>query len=190
MKKFSFKDRKSRIILLSVPMFLLPLALLAFSIMSGLQGNEPLPEPQLNSTIPKADGKANLLAHSKWKTYENQSGAKDWVHQVALFPEDTVPVLSTPGNQVESMLFPVGTADNHDKLIEEQLQKLEYLQKQLEGPQQKVQDKKAVQSPDISLHRENPAEIQKLEQLMQKMEEKRALPDPELLQLENLLDKA
>ncbi len=191
MKKINFKDRKTRIILLSAPMFLLPLALLAFSIMSGMESNEPLPEPQLNSSIPKADEKGNPINLSKWKTYESQSAAKDWVEAVAFFtPEDTVPELPRTGVEVESILFPLGSEAHHEKLIEQQLLKLEKLQQQLEKPDQEA----AVgiitgSSLNVPTRREAPEEIQKLEQLMHKMEEKRGLPDPELLQLENLLDK-
>lgn len=190
MKKFSLKDRKTRIILLSAPMFLLPLALLAFSIVSGLHSNEPLPEPQLNSSIPKADEKGNLIALSKWKTYENQSAAKNWVNPAVLFTsEDTVPEIQQPKAEIESMLFPLETEVMHEKLIEEQLQKLEGLQQNLERSKEVKRDRNPEQKTEAYSQREAPEEIAKLEQLMQKMEEKKALPDPELLQLENLLDK-
>lgn len=192
MKKVNFKERKTRIVLLSAPMFLLPLALLAFSIYAGMEKQQTEPEQQLNSSLPQINEKRFEAEFSKTKTYENEKLEKDWFRAVTFFEEDTVPVKEA-SQELGIELERKGLHQDAEKLIEEQLSKLQELQQSINQPEPselKLSEKpKTLEATDLKASSHKNPEIGKLEEMIDRMEAQKGMPDPELLQLENLLDK-
>ncbi|MDX5479646.1 MAG: hypothetical protein LPJ98_14460, partial [Cyclobacteriaceae bacterium] len=178
--------------LASAPMFLVPLALLAFSIYTGMGFNKSseivqqgliteLPDPLVQkSSVPQ-----------KWESYEMETSK--------IF-EDIVPLGIVPEDKeqdlvLEEFQMPVGqqsfqkAALGQEKLLESRLAALTALESSLHGdPLAKTPDREK-ELPVLDQRRGEQQELDKLEQLMGKLAERQFSPDPELQQLEVLLDK-
>lgn len=183
-------SRKTRILLASAPMFLVPLALLAFSIYAGMGHTEVgnSIEQGLNTELPKPlQQKASLP--QKWESY-----------QVEILPDFSDPILETVeehqlGQDIEGavLVLPDGqsayqmASAEQEKLLESRLAALSALEASFA---QKPEEQSVVMEiPAMELRKDDRQELDKLEQLMGKLAQRQFAPDPELQQLEVLLDK-
>jgi conjugative transposon TraM protein len=187
MKKINFKDRKFRIALMSAPMFLLPLALLAFTLISGMESSETYSENQLNASIPQVQVPPVADQAGKLKAYENKHILKDRAVQEDYFSGTDTVVKKPIAPQIRSDKVP-GPSQEH--LIDQQLKQLEALEKSLMHPEPVTSNISGSEKerPKISGRQKDP-EMARLEALMERMEQKKSEPDPEMMQLENILDK-
>lgn len=183
-------SRKTRILLASAPMFLVPLALLAFSIYAGMGHTEVgnSIEQGLNTELPKPlQQKASLP--QKWESY-----------QVELLPDFSDPILETVeehqhGQDIEDAVFvlPDGqksyqmASAEQEKLLESRLAALSALEASF--AQKPNERPEVIEIPAMEHRRDDRQELDKLEQLMGKLAQRQFAPDPELQQLEVLLDK-
>ncbi|MCH7415272.1 conjugative transposon protein TraM [Belliella sp. R4-6] len=186
--------------LLFMPVVVIPLLLLGMTFFKGQQLEAEQEYLGINSNLP--DVMLDQTALNKWKTYELEQLKERKEREAKRLDPYTKAITSEENLPVTLML----DGENELKAQEEQLQEklqniMELTQRQPSvalPPENDRQIIQAVQNPDPYLRSEQSyglerasvnEEIDRLEYLMQRMQERHGQPDPELMQLEGLMDK-
>lgn len=185
-------SRKTKILLASAPMFLVPLALLAFSIYTGM-GFYKSSETMQQGLITELPGPLvqKSAVPQKWESYQMEAPKIfEEIVPLGIVPEDreqdfVLEEFQMPSGQHTSQK----AALDQEKLLESRLAALTALESSLHSdPVAKTPDKE-MGLPVPDQRRGEQQELDKLEQLMGKLAQRQFSPDPELQQLEVLLDK-
>lgn len=185
-------SRKTKILLASAPMFLVPLALLAFSIYTGMgfDKSSELVQQGLITELPDPLVQKSAVPQ-KWESYQME--APKIFEEIG--PQGIVPEDREQDFVLEEFQMPSGqhtfqkAALDQEKLLENRLAALTALESSLHSdPVAKTPDKQ-MGLPVPDQRRGEQQELDKLEQLMGKLAQRQFSPDPELQQLEVLLDK-
>ena len=194
------KVNPQKMMLLFMPLVVIPLLLLGMTFFKGQQLEAEQEYLGINSNLP--DVMLDQTALNKWKTYELEQLKEREEREAKRLDPYTKAITSEENIPVNLMLDGESELKAQEEQLQEKLQNImELTQKQhpvalpSENGREKTQD---VPISDPHLERQQSygleraavnEEIDRLEYLMQRMQERHGQPDPELMQLEGLMDK-
>ncbi|RFM34424.1 conjugative transposon protein TraM [Chitinophaga silvisoli] len=187
------KEKLKVRILLFMPVVVIPLLCLIFYAMGGAESGENpvMVNPGFNKILPSpiVEEKEGMDKLSLYRKAENDSLS---FRSLAQRDPYAITPLTDSGNlyqpTVPSMNFKKGNADNPTEGEDKIKEQLAFLQKQLSTPDKAIPDNKNF-APRDTISTQSDEQIKRLEQMMQAMQAGTNTPDPEMAQLDNMLDK-
>ncbi|RXK81664.1 conjugative transposon protein TraM [Filimonas effusa] len=187
------KEKLKVRILLFMPVVIIPLLCLIFYGMGGAESTkEPITaKPGFNKSLPspKVEEKEGMDKLSLYRKAENDS--LSWRSLAQRDPYAIAPLTDSEEvyhPDVPSMNFKRTKAGNPTEGEDKVKQQLAVLQKQLATPDKQVSINRPYEARD-TMHSETDEQLKRIEQMMQAMQAGSGVPDPEMMQLDNMLDK-